>query len=101
MMPSAVMLLPTPTARDGKGANQRGDATCLHGALLPTPQAADANGHHSRSRQDSRGGELLLPGVLRSLADGGDGLPQSNGGKGSPDRRPTQLSPPGEVEAGQ
>lgn len=29
-------LLPTPTARDHKGPNQRNDATCLHGALLPT-----------------------------------------------------------------
>ena len=26
-------LLPTPTSRDHKGANQRGDATCLHGAI--------------------------------------------------------------------
>ena len=32
-------LLPTPTSRDHKGANQRGDATCLHGAItaLPSP----------------------------------------------------------------
>jgi hypothetical protein len=27
-------LLPTPTARDGKGPNQRGDSSCLHGAIL-------------------------------------------------------------------
>ncbi|SER95663.1 hypothetical protein SAMN05216188_11877 [Lentzea xinjiangensis] len=33
--------LPTPTARDGKGPNQRGDTTCLRGALLPTPKASD------------------------------------------------------------
>ena len=26
-------LLPTPTARDYKGANQRADTTCLHGAI--------------------------------------------------------------------
>lgn len=32
-------LLPTPTARDYKGANQRGDDSCLYGALLPTPTA--------------------------------------------------------------
>jgi hypothetical protein len=32
-------LLPTPTSRDHKGANQRGDTTCLTGALLPTPRA--------------------------------------------------------------
>lgn len=31
-------VLPTPTARDGKGHNQRRDASCLTGALLPTPQ---------------------------------------------------------------
>jgi DNA (cytosine-5)-methyltransferase 1 len=30
-------LLPTPTSRDHKGANQRGDSTCLHGALMPRP----------------------------------------------------------------
>ena len=27
-----VKLLPTPTSRDGKGANQRNDETCVHGA---------------------------------------------------------------------
>jgi hypothetical protein len=32
-------LLPTPTSRDHKGANQRGDTSCLTGALLPTPRA--------------------------------------------------------------
>jgi hypothetical protein len=31
----AIALLPTPTSRDHKGPNQRGDETCLHGALLP------------------------------------------------------------------
>ena len=30
-------LLPTPTSRDHKGANQRGDATCLHGAITAQP----------------------------------------------------------------
>ena len=42
MLPSAIMLLPTPTSRDHKGANQRGDTTCLTGALLPTPAAHDS-----------------------------------------------------------
>lgn len=37
-------LLPTPTGRDGKGANQCGDETCLAGALLPTPAASDGTG---------------------------------------------------------
>lgn len=38
-------LLPTPTARDHKGRNQRNDATCLPGAvkLLPTPTAQQHN----------------------------------------------------------
>lgn len=43
-------LLPTPTTRDPKGGNQRGDDTCLTGALmlpsavnlLPTPTAQDS-----------------------------------------------------------
>ncbi len=41
---AGLTLLPTPTARDWKGRNQRNDATCLPGAinLLPTPQAKDA-----------------------------------------------------------
>ena len=39
-----VELLPTPTGRDGKGQNQRGDDTCLTGALLPTPSASDGIG---------------------------------------------------------
>ena len=36
--------LPTPTARDHKGHNQRRDATCLTGALLPTPVADNSRG---------------------------------------------------------
>jgi DNA (cytosine-5)-methyltransferase 1 len=42
----AVQLMPTPTARDWKGENQRRDETCPPGAvraLLPTPTAQDAN----------------------------------------------------------
>ena len=34
--------LPTPTSRDWKGPNQRGDDTCLTGALLPTPTSQAA-----------------------------------------------------------
>ena len=37
-------LLPTPTARDHKGHNQRQDGSCLTGALLPTHAASDATG---------------------------------------------------------
>ena len=69
MLPSAVMgLLPTPTARDHKGPNQRRDATCLHGALLPTPLSADGGlnrgssagyGLRNVSREIARGDRLL------------------------------------------
>jgi hypothetical protein len=45
-------LLPTPTSRDGKGANQRGDATCLHGALLPTPTAMGSKASGGSSPSD-------------------------------------------------
>jgi hypothetical protein len=34
--------LPTPTSRDRKGHNQRGDDSCLAGALLPTPTSQAA-----------------------------------------------------------
>lgn len=37
-LPSAVLhYLPTPTSRDGKGQNQRGDQSCLHGAIMDPP----------------------------------------------------------------
>jgi hypothetical protein len=69
-------LLPTPTSRDGKGANQRGDETCLPGALLPTPRAArGASGTETmyklgaeRSDTNRPQGEVLLP--TPSVADG-------------------------------
>lgn len=38
---TAVDQLPTPTARDHKGHNQRRDTTSLTGALLPTPAVND------------------------------------------------------------
>jgi DNA (cytosine-5)-methyltransferase 1 len=40
-------LLPTPTGRDHKGHNQRGDTTCLTGALLPTPTSMDGGGGYN------------------------------------------------------
>lgn len=43
------VLPPTPTTRDRKGANQRGDDTCLHGALLPTPTATPYGNNQSAS----------------------------------------------------
>jgi hypothetical protein len=65
----AMCFLPTPTSRDGKGANQRGDDTCLTGALLPTPRAArGASGTETmyelgavRSDEGRPQGEVLLP----------------------------------------
>jgi hypothetical protein len=33
----AIALLPTPTSRDWKGQNQRGDTTCLPGAITSLP----------------------------------------------------------------
>lgn len=65
-------LLPTPTGRDGKGRNQRDDATCLPGAvdrLLPTPSAADGMGGHER-RGGNRGEELLLAGLVKDVSSG-------------------------------
>lgn len=45
--------LPTPTSRDWKGPNQRGDDSCLTGALdlLPTPQAADGDRTSEQNRR--------------------------------------------------
>lgn len=61
---SVAVLLPTPTARDWKGHNQRHDATCLPGALLPTPRTSDANGtgEHGTGGPDLRTAvDRLLP----------------------------------------
>ncbi len=47
-------LLPTPTSRDGKGHNQRKDATSLTGALLPTPRRSDGDGGPSQLSRPER-----------------------------------------------
>ena len=64
-------VLPTPTARDHKGHNQRRDATCLMGAvdLLPTPAAADgARGPDlARANRPDSGGMDLVTTVERLL----------------------------------
>lgn len=52
---SACSSLPTPTARDHKGHNQRRDSTCLTGALLPTPGANDATGPEPLTQREARG----------------------------------------------
>ena len=58
-------LLPTPTSRDGKGHNQRGDTTCLTGALLPTPRATD--GTKGGPGQRGSSGDLMLPSAVTLL----------------------------------
>ena len=58
-------LLPTPTTRDHKGANQRGDDTCLTGALLPTPRATD--GTKGGPNQRGSSGDLMLPSAVMRL----------------------------------
>lgn len=71
--------LPTPTARDWKGHNERRDATCLTGALMPTPRASD--GTHGGPGQRGSAGDLMLssavallptPTAMDSRASGGD-----------------------------
>lgn len=64
-----VRMLPTPTARDHKGHNQRRDDSCLPGALLPSPSASDASGGHL-SRSGERADELLLPGLAKAQTQG-------------------------------
>jgi hypothetical protein len=67
MMPlpgAVIQLLPTATSRDHKGANQRGDATCLTGALLPTPTVGDGQG--GGKRQGVAWGD-----TTKSTGDGG------------------------------
>ncbi len=76
---STVHLLPTPTAGDARSSAihtvpdagrpiPRGYVTLTDAArLLPAPSVPDALGGH-RSRSASRSEELLLPGVVKSLA---------------------------------
>lgn len=60
-----VALLPTPTTRDHKGQNQRGDTSCLPGALLPTPRATD--GTKGGPNQRGSSGDLMLPSAVHLL----------------------------------
>ena len=57
--------LPTPTTRDWKGANQRGDTSCLTGALLPTPRAGD--GEKGGPNQRGSSGDYMLPSAVTHL----------------------------------
>lgn len=84
-------LMPTPTARDHKGRNQRDDASCLPGALLPTPRAsrgasttetAYALGGE-RSDADRPQGQVLLPTPAASDSTGGGRHPDARKGHSS------------------
>jgi len=50
----------------GARARRHGPADGSGGALVPTPSVADATGGHA-SRSGARSGELMLPGLVRSL----------------------------------
>jgi DNA (cytosine-5)-methyltransferase 1 len=60
-----VALLPTATARDHKGHNQRRDTSSLTGALLPTPRATD--GTKGGPNQRGSSGDLMLPSAVTLL----------------------------------
>ncbi len=98
MLPSAVMLLPTPTSRDGKGRDMPGreGGAGLPEALLPTPTAMDSHG----ARNATAGRNSLKASTNNdgwTLSDvfwtGESTRPRSGGGKpSSGDARPRQLS---------
>ena len=54
-------LLPTPTSRDHKGANQRGDATCLHGAITAQPSPDGKPSSDDQHQHQLSLDELALP----------------------------------------
>jgi DNA (cytosine-5)-methyltransferase 1 len=58
-------LLPTPTARDPKGENIRGDDSCLTGALLPTPTATDSKSSGSAGYTTGHDGTTLTDATVR------------------------------------
>lgn len=71
----AQRLLPTPTTRDPKGENQRGDDTCLTGALqlLPTPTAqASKHGGNDADRGPGTPDDANLWIVVRREARWGE-----------------------------
>ena len=53
--------LPTPTSRDWKGANQRGDATRLHGAITAQPSNGGSTSSDDPRQHQLSLGELALP----------------------------------------
>ena len=88
-------LLPTPTTRDHKGANQRGDDTCLTGALLPTPRATD--GTKGGPNQRGSSGDLMLPSAVQYLLPTPTTQPETGNGHarnlGAEARRWGQYAP--------
>lgn len=54
-------LLPTPTSRDHKGANQRGDTTCLHGAITAPPSPDGSASSDDQPQRQLSLDELALP----------------------------------------
>jgi DNA (cytosine-5)-methyltransferase 1 len=85
---AVIDLLPTPNARDHKGANPNRDGgPDLPSALLPTPNALD--GHPSSpGRYNSEGHQATLPGTVRLLPTPAARLDDScDRGTSHPDRR--------------
>jgi len=96
-LPGTVRELPTPTSRDWKGHNQRGDDTCLTGALLPTPTSQAAkHGETPDTTANGFGSNLWdLPHLLptpatanskstRAMTASTDNGRRSGGGQSSP-----------------
>jgi hypothetical protein len=98
-------LLPTPTSRDWKDGTAVGTVptNALLGRqvweLLPTPSASDGGAGPHLNRGGDRKGELLLPGVARSLSSGAGTSPRFDGGNGSSDATPPHQPNP-DLEAG-
>lgn len=53
--------LPTPTSRDWKGANQRADATCLHGAITAQPSNGGSTSSDDPHQHQLSLDDLALP----------------------------------------
>lgn len=81
---TTVTTLPTPTARDHKGHNQRRDETCLTGALLPNSADSAATLTISTTRADSARADAAAPALLPTprATDGTKGGPNQRGSSG-------------------
>jgi len=72
----------TDTLGRERGRSARGRWPGPADGLLPTPRATDGTGGHL-TRSGDRSGELLLPGVAKSLAMLGGGNPNTTGSHGT------------------